>query len=115
MLISMTGYGKREVQNNDISLSLEIKSINSRYLEINHKFPKLFFEDEDSILNIIRKKLSRGKIIININYQILNENINKINLDKIKLSQYLKIIKNLSKRKDIDGKITINIKIPNTE
>ena len=79
-----------------------------KLFKINHKFPKLFFEDEDSILNIIRKKLSRGKIIININYQILNENINKINLDEIKLSQYLKIIKNLSKRKDIDGKITIN-------
>ena len=62
MLMSMTGYGKREIQNNDISLSLEIKSINSRYLEVNHKIPRLFFEDEDSILSIISKKLLRGKI-----------------------------------------------------
>tara|TARA_Y100000996_G_scaffold415452_1_gene410280 strand:+ start:10352 stop:11248 length:897 start_codon:yes stop_codon:yes gene_type:complete len=108
MLMSMTGYGKREIQNNDISLSLEIKSINSRYLEVNHKIPRLFFEDEDSILSIIRKKLLRGKIIININYQILNENLNKISLDENKLNQYLKISKDLLANKNIEGKVTIN-------
>ncbi len=108
MLMSMTGYGKREIQNNDILLSLEIKSINSRYLEVNHKIPRLFFEDEDSILNIIRKKLLRGKIIININYQILNENLNKISLDENKLNQYLKISKDLLAKKNIEGNVTIN-------
>ena len=108
MLMSMTGYGKREIQNNDISLSLEIKSINSRYLEVNHKIPRLFFEEEDSILNMIRKKLLRGKIIVNINYQILNETLNKISLDENKLNQYLKITNELSKRKNIQGNVTIN-------
>ena len=53
MLMSMTGFGKREIENNDILLSIEIKSINSRYLEVNHKMPRLFSEDEDNILNII--------------------------------------------------------------
>lgn len=108
MLISMTGYGKREIQNNDILLSFEIKSINSRYLEVNHKIPRLFFEEEDNILTVIRKKLLRGKIIVNINYQILNDSLNKISLDENKLNQYLKITKDLSTRKDIEGKITIN-------
>lgn len=108
MLISMTGYGKREIQNNDILLSFEIKSINSRYLEVNHKIPRLFFEEEDNILTVIRKKLLRGKIIVNINYQILNDSLNKISLDENKLNQYLKITKDLSTRKDIDGKMTIN-------
>ena len=108
MLISMTGYGKREIQNNDILLSFEIKSINSRYLEVNHKIPRLFFEEEDNILTVIRKKLLRGKIIVNINYQILNDSLNKISLDENKLNQYLKITKDLSTRKDIEGKVTIN-------
>jgi len=108
MLMSMTGYGKKEIQNNDILLSLEIKSINSRYLEVNHKIPRLFFEDEDSILNVLRKKLLRGKIIININYQILNDNLNKISLDENKLNQYLKISKDLSANNSVGGEITIN-------
>ena len=66
MLLSMTGYGKKELQNNDILISVELKSINSRYLEITHKIPKLFFNEEDDVLNLIRRKLNRGKIIINI-------------------------------------------------
>tara|TARA_Y100001970_G_scaffold54312_1_gene68847 strand:- start:2417 stop:3295 length:879 start_codon:yes stop_codon:yes gene_type:complete len=104
----MTGYGKKEIQNSDIALSLEIKSINSRYLEINHKIPRLFFEEEDNILSVIRKKMSRGKIMLNINYQILNDNFNKVTLDENKLNQYLKITKDLSGRKNIEGKVTID-------
>ena len=73
MLMSMTGFGKREFENADILLSIEIKSINSRYLEVNHKIPRLFSDDEDNIINVVRKRLTRGKIIININYHILNE------------------------------------------
>ena len=45
MLMSMTGYGKRELENSDISISVELKSINSRYLEVNHKIPRLFSDD----------------------------------------------------------------------
>ena len=37
MLMSMTGFGKREIENADMNISVEIKSINSRYLEVNHK------------------------------------------------------------------------------
>ena len=46
--MSMTGFGKREIENSDISISIELKSINSRYLEVNHKIPRLFSEDEET-------------------------------------------------------------------
>ena len=42
MLMSMTGFGIREIENTDINISVEIKSINSRYLEVNHKNTRLF-------------------------------------------------------------------------
>ena len=108
MLMSMTGYGKREVQNNDIALSVEIKSVNSRYMEVSHKIPRLFFEDEDVMLNMIRRKLVRGKIIFNINYQILNENLNKISLDENKLAQLLKITNNLKRNSGVKGNVSID-------
>ena len=37
MIMSMTGFGKKEIHNNDISITIELKSINSRYFELNHK------------------------------------------------------------------------------
>ena len=97
MLLSMTGYGKRELQNNDISISIEVKSINSRYLEVIHKIPKLFSNDEDDLLSVVRRKLNRGKIVLNISYQFLESKVSKSTLNYSKLDDYLKMIKSLSK------------------
>ena len=48
------------------------------------------------------------QILVLHNYQILNENLNKISLDENKLNQYLKISKDLLASKNIEGKVTIN-------
>ena len=108
MLMSMTGFGKREIENTDINISVEIKSINSRYLEVNHKIPRLFLEDEDAILSLIRKKLLRGKIILNISYTLLNDNLDEIKLNRTKANQYIKIAASLSSKKEVDKKLSID-------
>jgi len=108
MLMSMTGFGKREIENSDISIAIELKSINSRYLEVNHKIPRLFSEDEDAILSLIRKKLLRGKIILNINYTLLNDNLNKISLNASKVNEYMNIASSLSSIDSFDGKLSID-------
>ena len=108
MLMSMTGFGKREIENSDISISVELKSINSRYLEVNHKIPRLFSEDEDAILSLIRKKLLRGKIILNINYTLLNDNLNQISLNTSKVNEYMKIVSSLSSLGNFDDELSID-------
>ena len=106
--MSMTGYGKRELENSDISISVELKSINSRYLEVNHKIPRLFSDDEDAILGLVRKKLLRGKIILNINYTLLNDNLNQINLNENKVNEYISIAEKLHKSKVFKDGLTID-------
>ena len=108
MLMSMTGYGKRELENSDISISVELKSINSRYLEVNHKIPRLFSDDEDAMLALVRKKLLRGKIILNVNYTLLNDNLNQINLNENKVNEYINIAKRLHKSKVFKDELTID-------
>ena len=109
MLISMTGYGKSTQENQDISIIAELRSINSRFLEINHKIPKLFNLYEDDITNIVRKECIRGKILLNINYSIINEKFNDISYDEVKLNQYLKISKEISGKSDlINNNISID-------
>ena len=107
MLMSMTGFGKREIENSDINISVEVKSINSRYLEVNHKIPRLFSEDEDAILGLVRKKLLRGKIILNISYTLLNDNFNQIKLNKTKVDEYINIATALSSIDNIDKKLSV--------
>ena len=108
MMMSMTGYGKRELENSDISISVELKSINSRYLEVNHKIPRLFSEDEDAMLALVRKKLLRGKIILNVNYTLLNDNLNQINLNENKVNEYISIARKLNSSKVIKDELTID-------
>ena len=108
MMMSMTGYGKRELENSDISISVELKSINSRYLEVNHKIPRLFSEDEDAMLALVRKKLLRGKIILNVNYKLLNDNLNQINLNENKVNEYISIARKLNSSKVIKDELTID-------
>ncbi len=106
--MSMTGYGKRELENSDISISVELKSINSRYLEVNHKIPRLFSEEEDAMLALVRKKLLRGKIILNVNYTLLNDNLNQINLNENKVNEYISIARKLNSSKVIKDELTID-------
>ena len=108
MMMSMTGYGKRELENSDISISVELKSINSRYLEVNHKIPRLFSEDEEAMLALVRKKLLRGKIILNVNYTLLNDNLNQIDLNENKVNEYLSIARKLNSSKVIKDELTID-------
>lgn len=62
MLKSMTGFGKNTVNIQGKAVTIEIKSLNSKQLDLNIKLPPLFREKEPDIRSLIAKKLERGKI-----------------------------------------------------
>ncbi|HRW63602.1 MAG TPA: hypothetical protein P5132_08950, partial [Bacteroidales bacterium] len=62
MIKSMTGYGKAECELSDKKIIVEIKSLNSKNLDIYTKIPGLYREKELEIRNIINKYLLRGKV-----------------------------------------------------
>jgi len=55
LIKSMTGFGRAEEITDDYKLSVEIKSVNHRYLDLNIKMPRRFFPFEAEIRNIIKK------------------------------------------------------------
>jgi uncharacterized protein (TIGR00255 family) len=67
---SMTGYGKSVVQINNMDISIEIRSVNNRFLDISMKMPKELNDYEYDLRKLIKKRLNRGKINVYIN---LNE------------------------------------------
>ncbi|MFW5891103.1 MAG: YicC/YloC family endoribonuclease [bacterium] len=73
-MYSMTGYGNAEEQYEDFHLSVEIKSLNNRYLDINIKLPYIMNTYENSIRNIIKQKINRGKLDIMVNLNEINHN-----------------------------------------
>jgi uncharacterized protein (TIGR00255 family) len=68
MLISMTGFGKAEVQINGKNITVEVRSLNSKQLDLNVKTPMIYRDREYDIRNILSSKLIRGKIDFYINY-----------------------------------------------
>lgn len=71
MIRSMTGYGKAMAEPPQKKITVEIKSLNSKQLDINTKLPWLYKEKEPEIRNIISQKLDRGKIDFSIYLDIL--------------------------------------------
>ena len=69
-MYSMTGYGRSEIDNKNISFMVNVKSINNRYFDLNIKLPKLLSSYEEAVNSIIKKELRRGKIDIYISYNL---------------------------------------------
>ncbi len=66
MLTSMTGFGKSIVKFNDLIIETEVKSLNSRYLELSFKMPKSLTQKEFEIRELVKSKLTRGKVFVAI-------------------------------------------------
>jgi uncharacterized protein (TIGR00255 family) len=80
MIKSMTGYGKAEFEVNRKKITLEIKSLNSKQIDINTRIPVFFREKELEIRKILSEKLIRGKIDLTVYIENLGEESNsKIN------------------------------------
>jgi uncharacterized protein (TIGR00255 family) len=65
----MTGFGQSSSDDGQLQMNVEIKSLNSKFLDLNLRLPKIFSEKEIEVRNIISEKLERGKVSVVIEYQ----------------------------------------------
>jgi len=102
MIKSMTGYGKAIAETQQKKITIEIKSLNSKQLDLNTKLPWLYKEKEPEIRNLVSQLLDRGKIDLSVYFDILeDEGIPVINKS---------IVKNYFKQlKEIAGELKINV------
>jgi uncharacterized protein (TIGR00255 family) len=69
MIKSMTGFGQAVSNNGEGTITVEVKSLNSKFLDLSLRLPKLFSEKELDLRNLISEKLERGKLSFSIDYQ----------------------------------------------
>jgi len=72
MVKSMTGLGVGEFLMNGVTYTVEIRSVNNRFLEISTRFPGSVSQYEHNIRELIRKKIERGKLYITVSVQQSN-------------------------------------------
>src|SRR6478609_779100 len=68
MIKSMTGFGQAVLTTGDVTISVEVKSLNSKFLDLNLRIPKIFSERELELRNAVAEKLERGKVSLSIDY-----------------------------------------------
>ena len=95
MTHSMTGFGKSEVTIGHLHVNIEIRSLNSKFLDLTLKIPTVFKEIDSSLRSIIKNELNRGKIELAIHYEKINSN-SKITINKEQLKNYYKQLKEIS-------------------
>lgn len=69
MIKSMTGFGQAVLNSGDLQITVEVKSLNSKFLDLSLRLPRLFSEKEIEIRNVVAEKLERGKVSLSIDYQ----------------------------------------------
>ena len=108
MIISMTGYGNYEFENDKISFSMELKSINSKYFESNIKVPYLLSNQEHKISDVLKKKLVRGRVNFNLNYRMKESKDLTYSLDESKLANYMDILNGIKRSANISSNVSLD-------
>jgi uncharacterized protein (TIGR00255 family) len=93
MLKSMTGYGIASSENENISVTVEIKSLNSKFMDANIKLPREFADRELEIRNILSATLERGKIGFSVELEHKGEVKPKVFVNRELVKQYFKDLK----------------------
>ncbi|MFT8347838.1 YicC/YloC family endoribonuclease [Clostridium saccharoperbutylacetonicum] len=109
MIKSMTSFGR--AQNEDelnSCFSIEMKSVNHRYLDINIRMPRNMLSLEEKIRNIISKRLNRGKVDVFINYKNYGNETGKINLNMNLAKEYYECLKQIKNELNIIEDISVS-------
>jgi len=98
----MTSFGRAQSEEGkDSCFSIEMKSVNHRYLDINIRMPRMMLALEEKIRNIISKKLNRGKVDVFINYKNYRNDIGKANLNMELAKNYYECLKQIQKELNV--------------
>ena len=108
MIKSMTSFGRAQSEEGkDLCFSIEMKSVNHRYLDINIRMPKTMLSLEEKIRNIISKRLNRGKVDVFINYKNYSNSSGKAVLNIELAKDYYNCLKEIANNLDVVNDISV--------
>jgi uncharacterized protein (TIGR00255 family) len=97
MITSMTGYGRGEASANGISAMVEVRSVNSRYLEVSARLPRSLVLRESEIKEILRKAIVRGKITIVVSVEREDAKDGDLKINASAAKSYYRLLTQLRK------------------
>ena len=108
MIKSMTGFGRAEVITKERKITVELKSVNHRYLDLSIKMPKKLSFLEGSIRNLMKTYIQRGKVDVYITYEDYTINNGTLKYNKELAAEYIACLKQIQQDFDLDYDIKVS-------
>ena len=93
---SMTGYGKVQYEDENFTLGVEIKTLNSKFLDANIRLPRIFSDREIEVRNLLSSSLERGKVSLVVEYVSKSEEIHGATINSSLFKNYYHTLEKLS-------------------
>lgn len=103
MIKSMTGFGRCEVLKDSRKFTVELKSVNHRYLDVNIRMPKKLNFFETSIRTLLKSYADRGKVDIFITYEDLSQSQVSVKYNAALAAEYLKYLNQMAEEFSLDN------------
>ena len=109
MIKSMTGFGRCEVSEGDRKITVEMKSVNHRYLDVSMKMPKKLNFFDSSIRAILKKYIQRGKVDVYISYEDLSEGNASLTYHPGIAAQYVEYFRRMEEQFGLKNDIQVSV------
>jgi len=104
---SMTGFGRAEVNKNGITVSTEVRSVNSRYLDLTLRLPRNFSQREKEMKDIVRTFLNRGNLNIIVKVEHDSNDVVPLKVNKAAAKSYYKLLNEIRKTVKLPEKVKL--------
>ncbi len=108
MIKSMTGFGRCEVQKDSRKFTVELKSVNHRYLDVNIRMPKKLNFFETAIRTLLKSYANRGKVDIFITYEDLSQAQVSVKYNAALAAEYLKYLKQMEEEFGLENDVRVS-------
>ncbi len=109
MVKSMTGYGRHEASDADHKVTVEMRSVNHRYLDLNMRMPKKFNRFEADIRNVVKTYAVRGKIDLFISYEDLSESDTSLHYNEHIAREYMTYLERMKEDFGLDSDVHVSV------
>jgi uncharacterized protein (TIGR00255 family) len=107
MIISMTGFGRGEATENGLNATVELKTLNSKFLDVSMRLPQQLQHKELELKEVFQKSIKRGKLNVNVNFSEKDNVDSRFEIDFDKVKSYTKILNKVREAAGISKLLTI--------
>ncbi len=109
MIRSMTGYGKKDGTSQQAGVTVEIRSVNHRFLEVAVRVPRSLAQLEDQIRKAVQQRCLRGRVDVSMSVHSAGGSLKTVQIDQPLAKQYHAALKKLQKTLGLRGAVDISV------